>query len=247
MCRHRIEDLSRIDWSKVDLDEWIAMLADNGQLDDAESITAERLSGNLRAVNAAAPAAGDTERAPVKERTLKRTEDIDVAAVRAEAKDELMPYLQPGAGAPKPQPETVATIPPELLQPWRLPNQWMEQPEPEPGEPGPIDPGPELPEPPPPAACSGGLVPAQLDDDTAVPELAFGGHGETLYRSAGMAATTALFTCTDPAKHDAADVRAAPRGFQPSPSIAGVVRFPSERGHGFTRWPMMPLRSIAAY
>ena len=218
-----IEDLSRIDWSKVDLDEWIAMLADNGQLEDAESITAERLSGNLRAVNAAAPAAGDAERAPVLERTLKRTEDIDVAAVRAEAKDELMPYLQPGAGAPKPQPETVATIPPELLQPWRLPNQWMEQPEPEPGEPGPIDPGPELPEPPPPAACSGSGARTTVDsvaafqqalsianpDDTII--LAPGSYGGLDISKGGSATAPIYIAAAYPAVSSGAVPQSSPK------------------------------------
>ena len=61
----------------------------------------------------------------------------------------------------------MATIPPELLQPWRLPNQWMEQTDPEPGEPGPIDPGPELPEPPPPAACSGSGARTTVDSVAA--------------------------------------------------------------------------------
>ena len=60
-----LQALQDVDWTKVDLDEWIAMLADNGQLPDAESITAERLTGSLRAINSAAPAGGATERPDV--------------------------------------------------------------------------------------------------------------------------------------------------------------------------------------
>ena len=157
----RIQDLARIDWAKVDLDEWIAMLAANGQLPDAESITVERLTGSLRAIDAAVGAGqaqtaatartaavpGGTDRRPdVIERTLARTAQTDIPAALATARDELMPYLRPGGGAPKPRPEAYdrADIPPELLQPWRLPNRWQDQPPPEGGpvDPEPIDPGP---------------------------------------------------------------------------------------------------------
>ena len=164
-----LQDLAKIDWSKVDLEEWIAMLATNGQLPDAESITVERLTGTLRAIDSAAfagqtPAAtaraaaatpmaaaaavpGGTGRRPdVIERTLARTEQTDIPAALTAARDELMPYLHPGGGAPKPQPETydLADIPPELLVPWHLPNRWMDQLPPDPGPvlpPPPIDPG----------------------------------------------------------------------------------------------------------
>ena len=118
---------------------------------------------------AAAVPGGTGRRPDVIERTLARTAQTDIPAALATARDELMPYLRPGGGAPKPRPEAYAhaDIPPELLQPWRLPNRWMEQPEPEPGEPGPIDLGPELPEPPPPAACSGSGARTTVDSVAA--------------------------------------------------------------------------------
>ena len=173
----RIQDLTRIDWTKVDLDEWIAMLAANGQLPDAESITVERLTGNLRMVNAAAGAgqaqAADTARAAdatpmaaaapggtanrpdVIERTLARTAQSDIPAALATARDELMPYLRPGGGAPKPRPEAYdhEDIPTALLQPWRLPNRWQDQLPSLPGGGG-TDPPP--PPSPPPPSCTGG-------------------------------------------------------------------------------------------
>ena len=176
-----LQALQDVDWTKVDLDEWIAMLADNGQLPDAESITAERLTGSLRAINSAAPAGGATERPDVIARTMARTDQVDVPGALSSARDELMPYLQPGAGAPKPQPETVAlaAIPPELLLPWRLPNKWMEQPEPEPIDPGPIDPGPGGP-PPPAGPCgknsglpwASGVSPGTNDGSVALANIA---------------------------------------------------------------------------
>ena len=131
--------LKQVDWSKVDLDEWVALLADNGQLPDAESITLERLTGNLRAIDAAAPAGGAAERPDVARRTAARTDQVDVPGALSAARDELMPYLRPGAGAPKPRAEytDLANIPGELLLPWKLPNRWQEQIPLDPGGPPP--------------------------------------------------------------------------------------------------------------
>ena len=131
--------LKQVDWSKVDLDEWVALLADNGQLPDAESITLERLTGNLRAIDAAAPAGGAAERPDVARRTAARTDQVDVPGALSSARDELMPYLRPGAGAPKPRAEytDLANIPGELLLPWKLPNRWQEQIPLDPGGPPP--------------------------------------------------------------------------------------------------------------
>ena len=67
---------------------------------------------------AAAAVPGGTGRRPdVIERTLARTAQSDIPAALATARDELMPYLRPGGGAPKPRPEAYAhaDIPPELL------------------------------------------------------------------------------------------------------------------------------------
>ena len=117
----------------------MALLADNGQLPDAESITLERLTGNLRAIDAAAPAGGAAERPDVARRTAARTDQVDVPGALSAARDELMPYLRPGAGAPKPHAEytDLANIPGELLLPWKLPNRWQEQIPLDPGGPPP--------------------------------------------------------------------------------------------------------------
>ena len=121
--------LENVDWSKVDLEEWIAILADSGQLPDAAGITQERLTGHLRTIDAAAAAGGEARRPDVALRTVARTDRVDIPGALAAARNELMPYLRPGAGAPKPRSERagLGRVPPDLLQPWRLPNRWQEQ------------------------------------------------------------------------------------------------------------------------
>ena len=177
-----LTDLGKVDWSKVDLDEWIAMLVENGQLPDAESITIERLTGMERQIAAAYPGdaginAAAGERPNVRDRTIARMDQVDVPGALTLADRELEPYLKPGAGLPKPILEAAANA--EDLPLWRLPNVWVEN---RPPNDGSLEPSP--PAPPPPPSCTGGLT-ANVTPATFKSALSSFGPGEALILAPG--------------------------------------------------------------
>lgn len=63
-----IDKLGQIDWSKVNLDEWLAILQQNGRLPTADNINIDSLTGSGSVFNV------DGTRKNVQERTLKRLE-----------------------------------------------------------------------------------------------------------------------------------------------------------------------------
>lgn len=80
-----IDKLGQIDWSKVNLDEWLAILQQNGHLPTADNINIDSLTGSGSVFNV------DGTRKNVHERTLKRLEGVDVDNIRKKATQEVIP------------------------------------------------------------------------------------------------------------------------------------------------------------
>lgn len=85
-----LDKISEIDWSKIELDEWLAILQQNGQLPDAGDLTMDELTGSGNIFNIK----GD--RLPADERAMERLEGIDIDAKRKEAIDKF--NINPGGG-----------------------------------------------------------------------------------------------------------------------------------------------------
>lgn len=68
-----------IDWSKVNLDEWLAILQKNGRLPTVDNLNIEAITGSGSVFNV------DGKRKNVRERTKERIAGIDVDAIRREA------------------------------------------------------------------------------------------------------------------------------------------------------------------
>lgn len=84
-----IDQLEHIDWSAVDLSEWVALLKITGNFTDASDIDAERLTGsrsrlNLDYTGSSLTNITETERKNVMERTAERIFDIDTDRVNFE-------------------------------------------------------------------------------------------------------------------------------------------------------------------
>lgn len=73
-----LDRIGEIDWDRVNLDEWLAILAQNGMFPTADGIGMDSLTGSGSAFNIS----GD--RLPADERALERLEGIDVDAKRRE-------------------------------------------------------------------------------------------------------------------------------------------------------------------
>lgn len=94
-----LSDISKIDWSKVDLSEWTAILTEYNLMPDAASlalevltgtgITAAQIEGNAlnRISEHPTPNQPATPREGAVDRTMKRLEGIDVDQVRRDAAD----------------------------------------------------------------------------------------------------------------------------------------------------------------
>jgi conjugal transfer mating pair stabilization protein TraN len=80
-----IDKLSQIDLDKVNLDEWFAILHQNGRLPSANNINIEALTGAGSVMNV------DGTRRNVQERTLKRLEGVDIDSIRKKATEEVIP------------------------------------------------------------------------------------------------------------------------------------------------------------
>ena len=84
-----IDQLEHIDWSAVDLSEWVALLKITGNFTDASNIDAEILTGsrsrlNLDYTGSSLTNITEAERKNVMERTAERIFDIDTDRVNFE-------------------------------------------------------------------------------------------------------------------------------------------------------------------
>ena len=72
-----------VDWDRVDLSEWIALLESTGNMPDGETISIDSLTGKGSKLDM------EGDRLNTIDRTLERLDDIDVDGVRSEANDEM--------------------------------------------------------------------------------------------------------------------------------------------------------------
>lgn len=105
-----LEKIHMIDWSKIDLSEWTAILSEHNLMPDAASMalevltgtgkTAENIEGNAlnRISEFGSINQPSEERKDVKERTLERLDGLDIDQTRRDADDNT--YVNP-AGKPK--------------------------------------------------------------------------------------------------------------------------------------------------
>ena len=80
-----VERLSAVDWARVNLDEWLAILAATGHLPTAQGIDVTRLTGPGSAL------AIEGTRADAVERSRVRAEGLDAGAIREQVQRELWP------------------------------------------------------------------------------------------------------------------------------------------------------------
>ncbi|SHG13859.1 Type-1V conjugative transfer system mating pair stabilisation [Vibrio gazogenes DSM 21264] len=80
-----LDKIAEIDWSKVNLDEWLGILQQNGKFPDPSSVNLESLTGSGSDFNI------DGGRLNTEERTLNRLNGIDVDAKRREAAQQVFP------------------------------------------------------------------------------------------------------------------------------------------------------------
>ncbi|MFE8032857.1 conjugal transfer mating pair stabilization protein TraN [Thiohalocapsa marina] len=75
-----LQELERLDWSQIDLSEWIALLTQAGQFPSPEDLDIDSLTGTGSTLNTG-------ERADAAERTEARTDGLDANAVAREAEE----------------------------------------------------------------------------------------------------------------------------------------------------------------
>lgn len=75
------EQIAQINWDAVNLDEWLAILQQNGQFPSGDSLTMDALTGSGSVFNI------DGDRKAADERAMDRVDDIDVDAKRRDAMD----------------------------------------------------------------------------------------------------------------------------------------------------------------
>jgi conjugal transfer mating pair stabilization protein TraN len=85
-----VADLARVDWSRVDLDEWLAILTRTGHFPTADTLDLEDLTGEGGALNV------DGGRTDAAERSTVRSEGLDGDAARRDAEMELWDATVPG-------------------------------------------------------------------------------------------------------------------------------------------------------
>lgn len=88
MRRILFDKISKIDWDQVNLDEWLAVLQQNGQVPTVDSVSMDTLTGSGSVFNI------DDDRRPTDERAINRVRDIDVDEKRREAME--MIGINPG-------------------------------------------------------------------------------------------------------------------------------------------------------
>ncbi|MCB5162655.1 conjugal transfer mating pair stabilization protein TraN [Marinomonas algarum] len=77
-----LDKISQIDWDKINLDEWLAILKQNGQFPD-EGISMDSLTGSGSVFNI------DGDRLPADQRALERLDGVDVDEKRRDAVDSI--------------------------------------------------------------------------------------------------------------------------------------------------------------
>jgi conjugal transfer mating pair stabilization protein TraN len=77
-----LQELERLDWSRIDLSEWIALLTQAGQFPTPETIDLEALTGAGSELNTGG-------RANAAERSAVRTEGLNAGAIGQEAADQV--------------------------------------------------------------------------------------------------------------------------------------------------------------
>ncbi|WP_226970228.1 conjugal transfer protein TraN [Vibrio navarrensis] len=80
-----LEKVAEIDWSKVNLDEWLGILQQNGKFPDPSSLNLDSLTGAGNDFNI------DGSRKNAQERTLERLNGIDVDKARRDLASEIFP------------------------------------------------------------------------------------------------------------------------------------------------------------
>ncbi|EJG1732857.1 conjugal transfer mating pair stabilization protein TraN [Vibrio parahaemolyticus] len=80
-----LDRLSEIDWTQVNLDEWLALLRVNGHFDDPAGMTLDRLTGSGSAFNV------DGTRLNAQERAEERLKGSDLDKTRKDAGDSILP------------------------------------------------------------------------------------------------------------------------------------------------------------
>jgi conjugal transfer mating pair stabilization protein TraN len=79
-----IADMGAVDWTRVDLSEWVAILASEGMLPDPLALTSDRLTSVGRtALDAADPAAA---RPNLQDRTIERLRPLDVQGLQTQGR-----------------------------------------------------------------------------------------------------------------------------------------------------------------
>ena len=78
-----VEDFERVDWDQVNLDEWLAILAETGNYPTLEDLDLEELTGTGSEYDLS------DERADAAERSDTRSDGLDSDGVRREAETEL--------------------------------------------------------------------------------------------------------------------------------------------------------------
>ena len=78
-----MEDFERVDWEQVNLDEWLAILAETGNYPTLEDLDLEELTGTGSEYDLS------DERADAAERSETRSDGLDSVEARWEAETEL--------------------------------------------------------------------------------------------------------------------------------------------------------------
>ncbi|UIP27672.1 conjugal transfer mating pair stabilization protein TraN [Photobacterium sp. TLY01] len=82
-----LDKIAEIDWSKVNLDEWLGILQQNGKFPDPSSLNLDSLTGAGSDFNI------DGSRKNARERTLERLNGVDVDKARRDLASEIFPDL----------------------------------------------------------------------------------------------------------------------------------------------------------
>ena len=84
-----VQDFSRVDWSRVNLDEWLAILFETGHFPTADTINLESLTGTGSVLS------GGGDRADSAERAIQRTTGLEAETIRDAAEDDLWSDILP--------------------------------------------------------------------------------------------------------------------------------------------------------
>ena len=88
-----VGDFARVDWNRVNLDEWLAILMQTGHFPTLDSLDLAALTGDGSVLNTGG-------RLDAATRTLERSDGLDSGQIRQDAEDELWGQANLGAGGP---------------------------------------------------------------------------------------------------------------------------------------------------